>query len=364
MLRKQPFYGQPAMKLAIVEDPNEETASVDGTTMRFGPAFIDGKEDRYLMTVIAHEVLHCAHKHMFRFGHRDHAAWNVACDYSINLILKDAGFPMPPDALIDEQYREPGTGHPLPPEVIYARFPPNDRPGPRPGDSKFVPPPEKPQDATEPEPLTGPDWDRIMIASQNTADRVGKGGGGAARSVAESRSPRPDWRPEVEEFLEQVQPSDWTWTEPNRRYLPLGLYLPGILKESFPHFGMIVDTSGSVDPPTLNVVGKMISDFNRTVEPEAITVVYCDAQVQGTETFGPGDTVTLHAKGGGGTNMQPAFDVFNAMPEPPACVICITDAYFSPGLKRPSYPVLFALTPGTSRKAGPFGRSVRVDPNE
>jgi predicted metal-dependent peptidase len=44
------------------------------------------------MFVLAHEIDHAAKKHCLRRGSRDPLAWNVACDYSNNLFLKDCGF--------------------------------------------------------------------------------------------------------------------------------------------------------------------------------------------------------------------------------------------------------------------------------
>ena len=45
-----------------------------------------------------------------------------------------------------------------------------------------------------------------------------------------------------------------------------------------------------------------------SVRPEYIKVIYCDADVQGTETFYPDNSVILNAGGGGGTAFQPGLD--------------------------------------------------------
>ena len=163
--------------------------------------------------------------------------------------------------------------------------------------------------------------------------------------------------------MTNTQPQDWSWTTPNRRYLHLGIYLPGIYKENAPPIGIIVDTSGSVDDATLAVVGQAISEINQEVRPERIEVVYCDTQVRNVQTFTADDEVKLAASGGGGTDMEPAFRHFNESDDPPAAVLCITDGYMSWPDEPTGYDTLWAITPGSSVRAAPWGRSMRVDPH-
>jgi predicted metal-dependent peptidase len=59
-----------------------------------------------LIFVLAHEIDHAAKKHCLRRGGRDPLAWNVACDYSNNLFLKDCGFKIWDQALLDERFRD------------------------------------------------------------------------------------------------------------------------------------------------------------------------------------------------------------------------------------------------------------------
>jgi predicted metal-dependent peptidase len=54
--------------------------------------------------VVAHEVMHCALRHHTRRGGRDPQLWNKACDYVVNLALRDAGFAMPAWVLCDDRF--------------------------------------------------------------------------------------------------------------------------------------------------------------------------------------------------------------------------------------------------------------------
>ena len=366
MLNDQPFYGVPAHKLVLIEDSTLKppTAATDGTRLLFHPTFIDGKTDKQLQFVVAHEALHCMMKHPYRLGTRDHDTWNVACDFNINLTLKDAGLEVPPDAMISEAWRDPKTGFPLAAEIIYARiFKPGPRPVPNPGNTRMIAPPETPPEPEQE--MDESDWDLEAIAAEAASNRHGKGPGRGGDMVRQSRSPREDWREVLQEWVQATVPSDYTWRKPDRRYLSHGLYMPGIEKDGAPPFGIIVDTSGSVDDATIAVVNKAVSDINRLVQPERIDVVYCDTRVMGTESFGPDDDVVLKVPRGGGTNMNPALAHFNALPEPPAAVLVITDLYMPPITPKnvpTSYDVLWAITPGSSETSGPFGRSIRIDP--
>ena len=204
--------------------------------------------------------MHCAQRHLWRFGSRNHDRWNVATDYNINLQLKDAGLDLPPDGLVDEQYRHPITGDPLAAEVIYARLPadpedlpdhtgtgtmtpppgddptPGDEPGDEPGEGADSGdgPGDGPDGEAEAEGNSESDWDIAARAAESVCDKAGKMGAGAARAMSATRRTRNSWREEVEDFLQQTKPDGHTWQRPNRQLVHMGLHYPGVLKEDFP----------------------------------------------------------------------------------------------------------------------------------
>jgi predicted metal-dependent peptidase len=82
--------------------------------------------------------------------------------------------------------------------------------------------------------------------------------------------------------------------------------------------------------------------------------------------------VTIDAKGGGGTDFRPVFDIIEdprkakehemeEFDEPPVCVVYLTDLDGSFPAEEPEYPVLWCVPPGVnaSRKV-PFGEIVAV----
>src|SRR5262245_29024368 len=101
LLLSQPFFGVLALQLKSIEDPTCDTAWTNGTVLAFNPSFVDTLSNDELIAVVAHEVMHCAAGHPWRRDARDPEGWNVACDYAINGILRDAKFKLPKGALLD-----------------------------------------------------------------------------------------------------------------------------------------------------------------------------------------------------------------------------------------------------------------------
>ena len=126
LLLDNPFFGVLALSMPVVMTTRVPTMSTDGQHIYVNPTFVQTKSDPELKTIFAHEVLHPALGHHVRRGERDHKVWNEACDYSDNLILKESGFYMPKDCLLDPKYADMSA------EAIYNqiyRKGPKDGPG-------------------------------------------------------------------------------------------------------------------------------------------------------------------------------------------------------------------------------------------
>lgn len=81
------------------------TAATDGYTLYVNSDFYFRLANLHRLGLLVHELLHIALAHSFRRFGRDPHLWNLACDYVVNLIVKDLGFELPPDAYLDEKYR-------------------------------------------------------------------------------------------------------------------------------------------------------------------------------------------------------------------------------------------------------------------
>src|SRR6201995_1974444 len=105
LLLDHPFFGTLLFRLGAKPSRMVATMATDGISLFYNPAFVETLNAAELAGVLAHEVMHPALQHHTRRGDRDHARWNMACDYAINPMLLDAGLTLPKDVLIDNRFR-------------------------------------------------------------------------------------------------------------------------------------------------------------------------------------------------------------------------------------------------------------------
>lgn len=93
------FFATLAMGLKPIQDFDIETACVDGKHLAYNPDWFValGREER--IGLLAHEVMHCANKHMSRRGVRDPRKWNIACVVGGTRILMADGTERPIEAI-------------------------------------------------------------------------------------------------------------------------------------------------------------------------------------------------------------------------------------------------------------------------
>jgi hypothetical protein len=118
------FFSVVMLSLQHIWDETQPTAYTNGRLCGYNPSFFMRCTPRERVGLILHETLHVALLHICRALSFDSPMkFNMAADYVINLIIIDAGFELPPGALIDEQYRDMSV------EEVYALLP-DDPAGP------------------------------------------------------------------------------------------------------------------------------------------------------------------------------------------------------------------------------------------
>lgn len=106
---KSPYFAVLASYLKPVQVPEQSsisTAATDAVRLYINRTFWLKLSSQERDFVLAHEVMHCALGHCDpkRFMGRDPLLWNIACDFVINLILKNAQFNPPQQCLVDEKF--------------------------------------------------------------------------------------------------------------------------------------------------------------------------------------------------------------------------------------------------------------------
>jgi predicted metal-dependent peptidase len=126
-----------------------------------------------------------------------------------------------------------------------------------------------------------------------------------------------------------------------------------------------VDCSGSISNELLTVFASEINAIKEDLKPSGLDVVYFDSRVCKLESFNEDEPVKLTPAGGGGTAFSPVIEHVNAMSEPPAALVFLTDLYCDDFGDRPDYPVMWAVLEGSADKTQvPFGEVLEVSNDE
>lgn len=385
LLLDHPFFGTLLFRLGGKPSRSIATMATDGVSLFYNPAFIDTLNAAELAGVLAHEVMHPALQHHTRRGDRDHARWNMACDYAINPILLDAGLTLPKDVLIDSRFRgmsaeriynliEEDEDQEVPPSGPPESQAQNGPGGPEDGShqndevgSKLQPPSTpggvgQVVDAPEPGAESGSsvaaqarEWQIAVEQAENVAKVAGQLPAGAVRALEASQAAKVDWRELLRRAWSDTIPADYSWTRPNRRYVWSGLYLPGISSEGVGEIAIAVDCSGSVGSRQLGLFEGEIRSILAGQRPRLVHVLYFDAAVQKVETYQAGQPVSLAPVGGGGTDFRPCFDWLRDHGVEPQTLVFLTDLCGRFPEEAPHYPVIWA---STEARRVPFGKVV------
>ena len=367
MIINQVFFSSLALKLKLMEDPFCPTAWTDGRCIGYNPKFVEGLTMDTLKGLWAHEVMHIALLHHLREGARNHRKWNRACDYAINLILKDSGFQLPTGALMDGAFAVMSA------EAIYDKLPddPGDKGGgqgdgqgkgqggdPGQGQSQAgqwgeVRKATNPDTGKELTPAEVEEAEARMkvdvIQAANNARARGQLPGSLDRAIGEVVSPKVNWRELLQHFVDRAARNDYSWRRPNRAYIQRGFYVPALYSQELPECAILVDTSGSISGKELDQfaaeISGILAEYNTLCH-----VIYVDARMQSHEEFSRDDLpLFLHPKGGGGTDFRPGFKWMEDEGIDPRFAVYLTDLCCNQYPTEPEYPVLW----------GKIGTSVR-----
>jgi len=315
------------------------TACTNGKDVTYGEAFVNKINDKELRGLILHENLHKAFRHLtiWESLYKKNARLaNMACDYVINLMIKDSdpdggNVALPEGGCIDEQYRgmdantvfkllekdeENGTGNGAG-GGEGNEFDEHDWEG------------AKDLSKEEKDALAG----EIDQALRQGAILAGKMKGKVAREIADQLEAKVDWREALRDFItSKCADKDYsTYRRPNRRWVDQDIYLPSMEGESLGDIVVGVDTSGSIG---VEEIGQFLSELVSicgSVNPEKVHLLYWDYDVAGHEQYERGSYEGLvnstKPAGGGGTNPAcvPAYiKEHNIKAE---CAIMLTDGY-------------------------------------
>lgn len=345
------FFGQLALRLDPVQNPNIPTFRTNGKIIEYAPAYAESLTSPERQFVLCHEVWHVAGGHIWKRGNRDPGRWQHATDYATNAMLIKAGMTMPQGGLYDPAYDGKSA------EEIYSLLPSDKDGQPTPGEDHggCCGVQDAPGDEAQQEEERG-EWEVAVIQAAQAAKAQGKLPAGLERLIDQIKQSRVDWRAVLRRFVQENCREDYSWKRPATRFIPSGLYMPSLRSESMPPIVIAVDTSGS----TVNELPGFAAEINsimQEVAPETVHVIYADTKVHRSEEFQRGEEIKMEPKGGGGTDFRAALAWPAKKGIEPACMIFLTDLMGTFGDQAPECPLLWV---STMDGEAPFGETIRL----
>jgi len=378
LLEFHPFWGHLLLQTRLIPEPGLDALAATDCVRRiwFNPRLTVKLSMKQLGFVLAHEVGHMVFATVGRLRGRNPTVWNRATDYAINRIVARIEHPArkreplyepPKGILLDSRfdgwiaeaiYEHLMETDPPPTITVRVRLGGVDIGGvlDHGGNLDL----HLPLDLTPDDEQELRDRVEVALTAWQQEHRRGDVPGNLDRDIPVQRRSRVPWQRILHRYIgETLIPDDYSLARPNRRYLPEGIVVPGLVHSEQHDLIVAVDTSGSMSQQDLSRAGSELAAL-ADVEP-GITVLVADASVQQVVPTCelPGFLGNCRLKGGGGTDHRPVFEWIDMNRRRPDLFIGLTDLCSVFPDKAPPYPVLWVT--GLQHGAAPWGRVVVMD---
>ena len=279
------------LNLNIIEDSSIETACTNGKYIKLNPDFFNDLPLKVRVFVLAHETWHIAFQHGGRNETRNHEKFNRACDYVINLMLKEAGYTLWEHCLCDDKYKDMSA------EEVYDLLPNKE-------ENKMG------NDIEEMSEDTKQEVTDIIIQAANQAEmqhQVGSVPKSISRMVQEILYPKLPYGDQLDQYFSERDNEDYSWSKRNRRYADV--YKPSLYSERMGPIAIYIDTSCSVsDKQFSEYIALMVATKER-YKPSKMTIVDFDTELKEIRELTDMDSARdITFTGGGGTAITPVMD--------------------------------------------------------
>ncbi len=342
-LMRNPFLGVLALGIPWKESRTVRSIACDGRVLHYRPDFVRTAPPMRLEGHFLHVLLHWALGHPWRGEGRDARKWQSASDLSLVPLFLRSAYDyrevLPLKASVDLA-RDRSA------EEIYALLPPPEE---NPPEDAIVADVAECWQEPSGEASSGRDlrerWrDRIVLAAHSMA-YTGEGREAAGEILASIGRPQLYWRSELVRFLQRAYAQDYSWIPPSRRYLSVGLILPGTRTRSVGTLAIAIDTSGSIDPAGARAFLSEVQGIADLVGGSGrLVVVEADDAVRSVREIRPGIPVPLEFHGRGGTDFRPAFEwAARTGSIAPTGLVYLTDGQGTFPDRAPPFPVLWVM---------------------
>lgn len=340
------FLSSVSMQLKHEISNDVGTAATNGKYIKYNPKFFLDLSKEQRLGLMAHEIGHVIFMHMSRRGDRKPDVWNVAGDYVINNYLIANKFVLPEDGCVDPMFDGWST------DQVYDHLLANPKKMPEdtPSDIEY-------SDLTEEEKeqLTNTVMKAVQAAQLNDCETSIPSE--IARSIQDLINPKLNWTELLYRFVDSKTKENYSWSKPNRRYLPTW-YLPSMYSDKIENITVAIDTSGSVTDVLMKEMLSEIEYINQTLKPNTMTIMDCDSKIHNIHKITEYDSVLdFKFNGGGNTSFKPVFKY--CKDNPTNLLIYFTDLYANQITEEPGYPVLWICY--STHEASPIGETIYVN---
>ena len=367
-------------------DENTPTARTNGRDEWYGRKFVKDLSDAELMFVVAHENYHKMYRHLTtwkKLHDIDHRLANQACDYVINLQLRNLDSS---EKLISMPKYKDGLMRGKPMGLCDARFANMNAKqvfdilreeqeegggggGGGDGDGEGFDDHDwgEAEDMTEEEKKElERDIDQAIRQGIIAAKRAGEGAGGLDRELAELLEPKVNWREVLRDFVKATcnAKDKSSWRKVNRRFLSGDVYMPSLVGEKIGSIAIAIDTSGSIGSDEMSEFLSEVKAIAEEVNPSQVDLLYWDCDVAGHEVYeGSAVSDIINAtkpRGGGGTSPSCVSEYMKEKNMKPECIVVLTDGYVGDDWGTEwNAPVLWCIVGGNDVVA-PNGKTVHI----
>lgn len=361
------------------------TACTDGDVLLINPEFFQKISKDMRVTLLAHEAWHVALMHPLRIGNRDPEKWNAACDYAINIMLKDMGYQFDNNlGLLDDQYRDMSA------EQIYDKLPdppkgggggafsnmggmgqdlrqPGQQPpgnnqqnqqGNGPGGNQQPQPQMSQKTPQQIEQQVQANLVKAQMQSKMSGKEAGVIPGDLEAYIDAMLNPKLPWEVILENHMNEMVKDNYSWSKPNRRFMP-DYYLPSQYGEGLSNITWYFDISGSVSDDQIRRFNSEVRHVHDQFTPKITRIVTFDTRIQDVYEFSGDESFTgLEFHGRGGTSLHCVME--HANKSSPDLAIVFSDLYCEEMTKEPPFPVIWICADNPNGVVN-FGTLIHVD---
>lgn len=375
-----PFFGSLLMRYPAeeVDETLCPTMATDGRIVIYNSKFTNSLDADEVAAVLGHEACHIAFLHPLRRNNRDPKLWNVACDFVVNPILRDAGMKLPADHLYDEKYAGQTAEHVYDMlmqdiqngklKVVFKDGSSMGKEKGKGGGGKTI----KAQgwgEVNDAEGMSEEDKRREeietgirVLQAAHTAKQRGKLPSAFNGLIDKFLESKVNWKERIRTFIGGNKPDDYSYRRPNKKHMALSsVYLPSIEYTGAGCIVIGVDASGSVSDREMAQFLGEIKAIHAEMRPDSLHLVWVDTQIQHVAHYGPHDEFDDKQRYAcGGTYLRPAFEWVEKNGIEPNSFIFLTDLEIGNEMDdlSPNYPVLWV---STSQTRAPFGEVIKIN---